>query len=141
MSADDLGLRFECTKCGKCCTFRDEYAHVYVSRAEVKALAEHLELELRAFRRRYTFTDEYGWTQLRTTGERCVFLDADTGRCLVYPVRPTQCRTFPFWRELVEDDAWTEEAARVCEGVGRGRLYAPEEVLARMLEHEAVEDD
>jgi len=141
LSEDAPGLRFECTQCGKCCTFRDAYAHVYLSRAEVKALAAHLELEVRTFRRRYAFTDEYGWTQLRTAGERCVFLDADTSRCLVYSARPEQCRTFPFWRDLVEDDAWTEEAARICEGVGRGRLYGAEEVLARMLEHEVPEDD
>ena len=141
MSEEGPGLRFECTQCGKCCTFRDEYAHVYLNRLEVKALAEHLELEVRAFRRRYTFTDEYGWTQLRTAGERCVFLDADTGRCLVYPARPTQCRTFPFWRDLVEDGEWTEEAVRICEGVGRGRLYGPEEVFARMLEQESSEED
>jgi Fe-S-cluster containining protein len=29
--------------------------------------------------------------------DACAFLDG--ARCTVYEARPTQCRTFPFWKE------------------------------------------
>ena len=39
----------------------------------------------------------------------------------VYPVRPLQCRTYPFWPEvLASRQAWQREARR-CEGINRGR--------------------
>ena len=136
----EAGLRFECTQCGKCCTNRGEYAYVYLSDDEVDALAKHLELSRAAFKRKYTFIDEYGWRQLRFTGSRCVFLD-EADRCGVYPARPVQCRTFPFWREMVQDDGgWSEEARSLCEGVGRGRVYSIEEAEAMMKEFEESDE-
>ena len=40
----------------------------------------------------------------------CVFWEGDAG-CAIYPVRPTQCRTFPFWSEhLRSPEAWRERA-------------------------------
>jgi Fe-S-cluster containining protein len=132
-------LRFECTQCGDCCRIRGEYSHVYLSRREERALAECLGMSTAAFRRRYTFIDKEGWRELAFTEDRCVFLDDETNRCLVYPARPTACRTFPFWRELVDDGRFTRKARKLCEGVGRGRAYAPEEAEARMIEMELSE--
>ena len=88
-------LRFECTKCGRCCTTRGEYAYVYLNPAELRRIAAYLGIGAQEFRRRYTKRDEYGWTQLSFAEESCVFLD-ERGQCSVHPVRPTQCRTFPF---------------------------------------------
>jgi len=60
----------------------------------------------------------------------CVFL-TETGNgkgCAVYPVRPNQCRTWPFWNcNLNYPDDWNE-AGTVCPGINRGRLYAAEEI-------------
>ncbi|MEX2206196.1 MAG: YkgJ family cysteine cluster protein [Myxococcota bacterium] len=134
------GLRFECTMCGECCTARGEYAHVYLNADEARALADELGLGLAEFRRRYTFGDEYGWTQLQFHGEACVFLEPGTNRCTVYGARPTQCRTFPFWRDLVVDGRWSEDARKLCEGVGRGRLIPIEEIEARMVEMELADE-
>jgi len=134
------GLRFECTKCGGCCTSRGEYAHVYLNGDEACALAEELGLGLAEFRRRYTFVDEYGWTQLRFESEACVFLEPGTNRCTVYGARPTQCRTFPFWRDLVADGRWTADAHKLCEGVGQGGTHPREEVEARMVEMELADE-
>jgi Fe-S-cluster containining protein len=91
------------------------------------------------FRRRYTFVDAEGWRELSFTEDRCVFLEEETNRCLVYSARPTACRTFPFWRELVRDGRFTRKARKLCEGVGRGRAFRPEEVEARMIEMELSE--
>lgn len=134
------GLRFECTKCGACCTARGEYAHVYLNGDEQRALAVELGVSLPAFRSRYTFKDEYGWTQLLFSGDACIFLEAGTNRCTVYGARPTQCRTFPFWRDLVADGRFTDDARRICEGIGQGRVHSREEVEARMLEMELADE-
>ncbi|HTO70010.1 MAG TPA: YkgJ family cysteine cluster protein [Myxococcota bacterium] len=134
------GLRFECTGCGGCCTARGEYAHVYLNPDEAEDLAGELAVSLREFRRRYTFVDEYGYTQLRFDDSSCVFLERDTNRCTVYGARPTQCRTFPFWRDLVADGKWTPEARELCEGVGRGPSHTREYAEARMREMELADE-
>ena len=144
MTQAQTGLRFECTQCGKCCTLREDYGHVYLNREEQTALAELHGLSLRSFKRRFTFTDEYGWTQLKAggrNGEHCIFLDVETGGCRVYEARPVQCRTFPFWRDFVVDGRWSSEVRRMCEGIGRGRLYSIEEAEARMVEMEESEEE
>ncbi len=42
--------------------------------------------------------------------------------CSIHPAKPTQCRVYPFWPELVEDrKAWKEEA-KSCPGIGKGEL-------------------
>ncbi len=51
----------------------------------------------------------------------CVFLGP--GGCQVYTVRPVQCRTFPFWRDLVESPGRWENEKERCPGIGRGKLY------------------
>ncbi len=138
--SEKRGLRFECTGCGGCCTARAEYAHVYLNPDELGDLADHLRLSVREFKKRYTFKDEYGYTQLRFESDTCVFLEPATKRCTVYPARPTQCRTFPFWRDLIADGKWTDEARALCEGVGRGPAHRLTDVEARMLEMELADE-
>ncbi|MCE2389978.1 MAG: YkgJ family cysteine cluster protein [Proteobacteria bacterium] len=135
------GLRFECTLCGACCTARGEYAHVYLDEREAEDLADFLGLDSDTFARRYTFRDEYGWTQLAIREGVCTFLDRETNTCRVYPARPGQCRSFPFWPEYIERGRWTPEAKRLCEGVGRGRLYSDDEVAVLLSEREESERD
>jgi Fe-S-cluster containining protein len=40
--------------------------------------------------------------------------------CRVYPVRPTQCRTFPFWAENLASRASWSGLCEFCPGVGAG---------------------
>jgi len=48
--------------------------------------------------------------------------------CMIYRVRPSQCRTWPFWPEnLTNPNAWNK-AAQKCPGINRGRLYSFEEI-------------
>ncbi len=129
------GLRFECTLCGRCCTNHGDYAHVYLSGPDVVGLARNRGLSVSAFEREYTFVDEDGWTQLKIRDGGCVFLQKDGG-CGVYGARPTQCRTFPFWRDFVEKGEWTPEVRQICEGIGRGRRYSRDEAERLMIEME-----
>ena len=42
--------------------------------------------------------------------------------CSIHPAKPTQCRTFPFWPELVESKSEWNRTGRYCPGIGKGPL-------------------
>jgi Fe-S-cluster containining protein len=126
------GLRFACTHCGGCCTGPTGY--VWCSDEEAGALAGALKIDVAEFLSRYTrvlhgrrsLTEVHG-----EFGYDCVLLrrsGSEQTRCAAYDVRPTQCRTWPFWPEnLASPEQWRHAGAR-CPGVaagmeGRGRLY------------------
>jgi Fe-S-cluster containining protein len=116
-------LRFSCTQCGQCCATAGDY-YVYMGSEESERIRSYLQLSRSWFRRRYLRRLDDG-EQVLASGrdERCIFLD-NSGKCRVYAVRPVQCRTYPFWPELVGSAAaWNSEARR-CEGINQGRVVA-----------------
>ncbi|HEY0840018.1 MAG TPA: YkgJ family cysteine cluster protein [Vulgatibacter sp.] len=122
--------RFECTRCGACCR---RPGIVYLRPEEPRRLARHLGLGVAELRRRYLTRGKGGrWAiEVPEGGEGCPLLDGDL--CSVEPVKPGQCRSYPFWPELVGDrKAWRDEAA-FCEGMNRGPKV-PEEEIRRNLE-------
>jgi Fe-S-cluster containining protein len=50
----------------------------------------------------------------------CHFLREDG--CSIHPAKPTQCRIFPFWPELVASRREWNRTARYCPGIGKGPL-------------------
>ncbi|HKQ63012.1 MAG TPA: YkgJ family cysteine cluster protein [Candidatus Polarisedimenticolaceae bacterium] len=126
------GLRFECQPdCGACCVNHGEYAYVYLSDEEARRLGAFLELEPAEFRARYTTLDE-GELVLRMDQPACPFLDGT--RCGVYPVRPRQCRSFPFWEETLASRAQWEALREFCPGIGRGELQSAERILLQLAD-------
>lgn len=136
----ERGLRFECTQCGKCCWTRGAYSHVYMTQEDLGNLAAALKLPVAETRERYTFRDENGWMELDFQGGRCVMLDEKTNLCRVYESRPTQCRTFPFWPEMISRGGWTAEAKRICEGVGKGNVVPKDVVAQRMADQKKADE-
>lgn len=125
------GLRFACRACGRCCGRAPGY--VWLNAQEIEEIAEHLGLEPKEFRRRYVRRLWRGLSLKEKPNYDCVMLDGN-GRCAIYPVRPTQCRTWPFWpSNLASREAW-QGAARRCPGIGEGPLFRFEQVEARRTE-------
>ncbi|MFL6649751.1 MAG: YkgJ family cysteine cluster protein [Sulfurifustaceae bacterium] len=123
-------LRFQCTGCGRCCTGRGEW-YIAASRVEQQRIQRFLNVSWTWFRRRYVTVYEDGTESLRWEQDRCVFLDRER-RCRIYPVRPAQCRDYPFWPDVVASVAtWRAEGKR-CEGIGRGAVIPIAEVLRRL---------
>ncbi len=118
------GLSFECTRCGRCCGGAPGY--VWVTPEEVARLAAHVGLSEEEFQRRHTRRVGYGLSLPEKPGGDCEFLErlADgTSRCTVHPVRPVQCRTWPFWKSnLRSPEAWARVAAD-CPGIGHGPVH------------------
>ena len=125
------GLHFECVGCGNCCAGPEE-GYIWISKPEIAFLAEHLGTTVEAVRQKYLkrYGLRYSIREDRRTKD-CIYLsgikDGCRG-CAVYPVRPNQCRTWPFWdSNLSSPDAWNIAAMR-CPGINRGRLYTVEEI-------------
>jgi uncharacterized protein len=112
---------------------------VFLKEAEAERIRAVLQLSRAWFRRRYLRRLDSGelTVALRADG-RCSFLDPE-GRCRVYRARPTQCRTYPFWPELLRSKAaWHAEAAR-CEGIDRGAAIPLARIRAALLAQRAYE--
>ncbi len=124
------GLRFECTQCGDCCTGGPGF--VWVTDDEVQAIAAYLDKPVGEIRLLHT-RPARGMTSLTEylNGD-CTFLDPQTRGCRVYPVRPAQCQTWPFWRGNIETPADWEQTCRVCPGSGRGELVPLEVIEERV---------
>jgi len=128
------GLSFECLQCGRCCAGPEE-GYVWVTEAEVSAIAEYLGLGQDQMLRSYVRRSN-GRCSLRERSDNrdCVFLmRGDDGRrtCAIYAVRPTQCRIWPFWPvNLASPDSWSRAGLR-CRGMNRGANFTLDEIQAR----------
>jgi len=137
MSRDDPawyaeGLRFECKEdCGACCTNHDDYAYVYLVGDDLDRLVAWLGIDEDEFIGRYTDVDD-GYLVLRMDSPDCPFLDGT--RCGVYPARPTQCSTFPFWHETLRNRANWERLKRFCPGIDEGPRHPLATIRARLAE-------
>jgi len=129
------GLRFECRPdCGACCTNHEDYAYVYLEGDDVDRLVAYLEIDEEEFLLSYTDLDEC-FLVLRMDSPDCPFLDGT--RCSVYPARPTQCRTFPFWRETLRTAETWSKLRRFCPGIDQGPHHPLKLIRAKLAEREA----
>ncbi len=121
----EAGLRFECTQCGNCCTGAPGY--VFVTKKEMGLISDFLQSRgrslgdehVRRVGRRHSLTED------EASGDCCFLQRTPDGKrtCGIYPVRPLQCRSWPFWDgNLASADTW-EEAASDCPGMNRGRRH------------------
>ncbi len=122
------GLRFSCVPaCGACCTRHGDYDYVYLDPDDVDRLASELGLSREAFLERHTVEDD-GYLALRMEGPECPFLRGTA--CGVYAARPSQCRTFPFWKENLRSRTAWERLGEFCPGIGAGEAHAVEKIRA-----------
>ncbi len=118
------GLRFECTQCGDCCS--GDPGYVWATKEEINRISKFLGrtdgwLDSKHLRRvgfRYSLTE-------RRDGD-CIFLKREGGKvmCGIYPVRPLQCRTWPFWSVNLRSRATWDDASRRCPGMDTGPHHA-----------------
>ena len=120
----DSGLQFECRQCGACCV--GEPGTIYVFNEEIDAIATFINLDRKDFRHRYLYPFRDSYSILEDDQGRCLFFDDG---CTIYPVRPKQCRTFPFWFSNLRSEKHWRKIAGQCPGIGHGRWYSREEIF------------
>jgi Fe-S-cluster containining protein len=121
------GVQFECQGSGKCCISRGEYGHVFLTLEDRKRMAKSLEIKLSEFTKNYCHKADGFWAiKDNSAGPECLFLKDN--KCSIYKGRPTQCRTWPFWPDVMNARSWRKDVSAFCPGVGKGRTYSYEEM-------------
>ena len=101
-------LRFECQSgCTECCR---QKGFVYLAEADLHRAAAFLTMTAAAFERQYVYRTRHRMRLRMPRHSLCPFLRPDG--CGIHPAKPTQCRIFPFWPELLESRReWNQTAA------------------------------
>jgi Fe-S-cluster containining protein len=122
-------LRFECQRCGACCSTWQ--GKVYVHPEDIPGLASAMDFLPGQFLQEYTRRDLLGHRHLvlKSNGH-CIF--HENGKCIVNDVKPGACHAWPFWRSVCTTRRGWERAMKRCPGMGRGRVWTVEEIEARM---------
>jgi Fe-S-cluster containining protein len=107
----------ECESCGGGCC-RGESGYIWAKYDEIVKMAEFVNksvedfatIYLKKVKHRYSLVEK----KLDENDYACIFFDEKTSRCSIYPVRPLQCRTFPFWEQFKNNE---EEVRKECPGI------------------------
>lgn len=135
----DGGVQFECQQSGKCCVSHGEYGFVYLTLKDRQNIAKELGLSTRAFTKEYCAKTD-GVYHIADKGDpTCLFLK--NKMCTIYKVRPTQCRTWPFWPETMGAKSWKKDVVKFCPGVNKGKLYSKDEIQSILDEQSQWEED
>lgn len=137
------GLAFKCTLCGNCCS--GTTGTVSFTDVEAEEMSTKLGISKVDFYENYTRRvgkgqkSRFELKELRVGNSRsydCIFLDRATipGKaiCKLYESRPLQCRTWPFWPEILESkESWEQAKKGVegCPGIGVGEVIDYDEIL------------
>ena len=133
------GLRFTCQRCGRCCS--GPSGIVQCTDQEAQAMAQELQMDWETFTCSIVcrYEGQFYVKEVRCKyGYDCILLERDeknaqapTG-CMVRNSRPIQCRTWPFWPEVVFSPRAWRLAAKRCPGIGVGELHSAEEIRQKV---------
>ncbi len=124
------GIQFECQGSGNCCVSHGGYGFVYLTLKDRQALAKKLNIKTSEFTKKYCSKHNDVWKLNEHINADCMFLK--NKRCTVYEARPTQCRTWPFWPEVLNAKTWNKEVASFCPGVNKGKVWNAEEIQIQL---------
>lgn len=118
------GLRFQCQQCGHCC--RGKPGVVWVNKEEIIRISNYLKIPINKFGKGYLRRIDTRYSLIELSNSDCIMYDDG---CKIYPVRPYQCYSFPFWLDNVETRVAWESLKDFCPGIDKGRLYSFEKIM------------
>ena len=121
------GIKFQCQGSANCCVSRGSYGFVFLSKKDIDRFAKNFNISINEFKSKYCQKTD-GYVHLKETRKNgeCIFLK--NKKCKVYKARPTQCRTWPFWKENMNAKIWNNEIINFCPGIGKGKLISKKEI-------------
>ena len=133
--ADGVQFRCKAPECSECCSGSRGEGYVWVSADEMEAIAKFINVEFDEFTDKYIRQVDFAFSLTEKPNNDCVFLK--NGGCSIYSVRPTQCRTYPFWPNIMRaPETWAKEAEQ-CPGVGEG-AHVPGNEIDNQLELDLI---
>ena len=89
-----------CADCkGKCC--QGESGYIWVNEDDINKISAYLDINRDKFLQDYVRLVRGKMSlierQIASDNFACVFFNTKTSQCSIYEVRPSQCRSFPFW--------------------------------------------
>ncbi|MDQ7085055.1 MAG: YkgJ family cysteine cluster protein [Sulfurovum sp.] len=120
LSKEGYDFRFDSSACeacgGHCCT--GESGYIWTKYPEIQNIATFVNLSVEEFATMYLRKVKHRYSliekQIAPNNYACIFFDESIKRCTIYPVRPLQCRTFPFWEQYKHEE---EEVRQECPGI------------------------
>ena len=130
MRQNSCQMRFACQPgCTKCCTRR---GYVYLTEGDLLRAAGYLGMTPEQFEAAYVirFRKLLRLRKAPRGQDSCHFLK--DGGCSIHEVKPTQCRTYPFWPSIVQNRAMWKIEGTFCPGIGKGELVQRRGTSARL---------
>lgn len=123
---------FECTKCGKCCFGPGK---VYFAKKDLKLIQNYFKIQdqdWENFKKKFIDLEE-NQLYIHQPKDKCFFLNKNN-QCSIYPIRPLQCKSFPFWPSNFSCIQNLQNLIRECPGSSLTRtkknsFYSPIEIV------------
>ena len=121
------GIQFQCQGSANCCVSRGSYGYVYLSKKDLTRLSKFFNKSVKKFKNLYCHNSE-GYFHLKEIYKNgnCIFLK--NKKCTVYTSRPSQCRTWPFWKDNMNVKVWNQDISINCPGIGKGKVIKRKEI-------------
>ncbi|GHV31014.1 hypothetical protein FACS1894167_12730 [Synergistales bacterium] len=100
---------------------------------EEAAMASAVGVDIDDFRLLYVHNKYWRPSLREKSNYDCIFLERPI-RCRVYGARPSQCRTFPFWRDILSGRYTWDSYAKSCPGMNSGKYYSADEIREILVE-------
>ena len=115
----EKGIKFKCQGSSNCCISRGKHGYVYLTINDIKKISHKFKISIKLFKKKYChYTNGYLHLKEIHKNGNCQFLN--NKQCSIYDVRPTQCRTWPFWNENMNTKSWNKDVVNFCPGIGKG---------------------
>ena len=121
------GIRFKCQGSSNCCISRGSYGFVYITKKDLEKISNYFNINIDEFKKKYCkYDDGYLRFKEKNKNGNCQFLKDK--KCSIYKVRPTQCRTWPFWNENMKAKDWNLNVVNFCPGIGKGSVITSSKI-------------
>lgn len=105
---------------------------VYLSEEDLARIAKFLQLGPAEFEEKFVHRTSTLLRLRKPPQGQCMFHSGK--RCSIHAVKPTQCRVFPYWPEIIESQETWDATAQTCPGMNAGPLIQIEMARNASLE-------